>query len=268
MNETRLGIFHRLFYSITSFDKYRLFLRQSTGKAVIYLLLLTMVLSAAIYTATYYRYSEAFDIASEYIINELPDFRFENGKLDVSGEMPITIDSNSIPIVIDTRPDAEDRILNTYDIVMLITSDKLIVKNYIERSEVPLSIYSGLDLTRDELVSYMPAMKLIYGIFIFFAAIIFIIEKFISAFVVSLIGRAVNSIKGTRLSYQSIFKISIYSMTLPLIVFSILNILQLSIPLMWVLFYICCGVYVTGVISRIRSELDAMNDEINGDNME
>lgn len=268
MNETKISIFQRFYYSIISFDKYRLFLRQSMGKAVTYLLLLTLVLSAAIYISEYYRYNEIFDFTAKFISEELLDFRFENGRLEVSGEMPITIDNDNIPFVIDTRPDAEDRILNTYDIVMLITSDKFIVKNYIERSEVPLSLYKGLVLTRDDLISGIPFVKPIYAVFLVFTAIFFIIGKFISVFVVSLIGRAVNSMKGTRLSYQSIFKISVYSMTLPLVVFSILNILQLGIPFMWVLFYVCCAVYVTGVINRIKSELDSMPFDINKDGME
>lgn len=257
MNETKLSIFKRFYYSITSFDKYRLFLRQSTGKAVVYLLLLTLILSAALYITEYNRYDDVIDVAAEFISEDMPDFRFSDGKLYFSGEMPFVIDKADIPIVIDTGSDAEDRILNSYDIVMLITSDKVIIKNYVDRSEIPLSLYKGLDLTRDDLISSMPVVKPLFVVYLIIAAVFFMISKFVSALIVSLIGKAVNSVKGTSLSYRSIFKISVYSMTLPLIVFTILDILEVGIPFMWLLFYICCSIYVTGVISRIKSEINS-----------
>ena len=267
MNETKLSIFHRFFYSITNFDKYRLFLRQSTGKAVVYLLLLTMLLSAAIYTVEYNRYIKTIDIAAEYISEYMPDFRLDNGHLSFSGEMPFVIETDAIPVVIDTAPDAEDRILNSYDIVLLVTSDKLIIKNYIDRSEIPLSIYQGVDMTRDDLVRSASVAKPIFVIILVAAGIFFIISKFVTAFIVSLIGKAVNSVKGTSLSYRSIFKISVYSMTLPLIVFSILDMLQVKIPFMWLLFYIGCGIYVTGVISRIKTAIDSAASDMDDNNM-
>ncbi len=74
----------------------------------------------------------------------------------------------------------------------------------------------------------------------------------------SLIGRAYNSARGIRLSGRNIFKISVYSMTLPLIAGTLLNILRISIPFMWVLFYVGCAVYVIGAINSIKRELDAM----------
>ncbi len=258
MNETKLGFFSRLYYSITSFDKYRLFLRQSTGKSVVYLLLITLVLSIAVNVSTYNEFSKVIDLTTGYIAENIPDFRFDNGKLEVNGDMPFVIESEGVPVVIDTRPGAEDIILNQYDTVMLITSEKFIVKNYVDRSEVPLSLYQGLVMTRDDLIRSIPMMKPVLTIIFIIAGLFFIIGKFISALIVSLIGMAVNSIKRTNLTYRSIFKISIYSMTLPLIVCTILNILQLSVPFLWVLFYIGCAIYITGSLNRIKYEISAL----------
>ena len=53
MNESKIGFFRSFIYSITSFDKYRLFLRQSTGRVVAYLILLSLVL-ALITCASWY----------------------------------------------------------------------------------------------------------------------------------------------------------------------------------------------------------------------
>lgn len=259
MNETKLGFFPRLFYSMSSFDKYRLFLRQSTGKAVVYLLLLTILLALAVYIPAGLEFNRIIDDVIANIGTKVPDFSLAGGRLEVSGKMPIVIDDGAYPIVIDTTPGAEDKILNQYDIVILITSDKIIQKNFVDKSVTDLSAFQGMVLTRDSIVQALPVMKPV-GIFVFiFIGIFFICGKFISALIVSLIGLIINSAKKTGLSYRSIFKISVYSMTLPLLICTIPGFFTVHIPFIWLLFYIISSVYVYGAINSIRKEIDNMN---------
>ena len=262
MNESKTGFFKSFFYSITSFGKYRLFLRQSTGRVVAYLILLSLVLSLATCASWFSQVSELIDIFSEEVLDDVPDFKLENGKLEIYAEMPIVIDGD-LPIVIDTRTDADpEDILYQYDNVILITSEKMIQKNYLQRQEVPWSLYGNLTMTRDSLVEAIPVLKptlvIIFAIFVIFFSVFFIAGKFFSAFIVSLIGRAVNAAKGTRLSGRNIFKISVYSMTLPLVVGTLLDIFRINIPFLWVLFYVGCSIYVIGALSSIKAGLDTM----------
>lgn len=265
MSTTKTGFFRSLFYSITSFSKYRLFLRHRVGRAVVYLLLLTLLLSIPICFKWYSELKEGADLFMEIMTDVVPDFKFENGKLEVNGEMPIAVDYKT-PVVIDTRPDAKDRILNQYDNVILITSDEVIQKNYLNVTSVPLNIYGYMTVTRDDIMQSLPVLEpIFYAIIIIYTvifAISFVAGKFISALLVSLIGLAVNAVKGTRLSYRNVFKISVYSMTLPLIAGTVLNTLNVHIPFLWVLFYIGCSIYVVGAISYIRYELDALYGSI------
>ena len=262
MNESKTGFFKSFFYSITSFGKYRLFLRQSTGRVVAYLILLSLVLALAICASWYSQVSELIDIFSGKILDDVPDFRLENGKLEIYAEMPIVIDGD-LPVVIDTRTDTDpEEILYQYDNVILITSEKMIQKNYLQRQEVPWSIYGNATMTRDSLVAAIPILKptlvIVFVIIAIFFSVFFIAGKFFSAFIVSLIGRAVNAARGTRLSSRNIFKISVYSMTLPLIVGTVLDIFRISIPFLWVLFYVGCSIYVYGALSSIKAALDTM----------
>jgi hypothetical protein len=267
MNDTKINIFSRFFYSITSFARYRLFLRQSVGKAVLYLLLLSVLLSLAVYIPAGLQYDRFIDdlIANYDIV--IPDFSFADGKLQVSGKMPIIVDEGTYPIVIDTSPDAEDRILPQYDTVMLITGDKIIQKNYANKQVTYLSVFQGLELARDDIGEALPLMKPV-GIFIFILiAIGFVCGKFISALIISLIGLTINSALKTSLSYRNIFKISIYSMTLPLLVCTIPSVTSLTIPFLWILFYVIASVYVYGAIKSIRKEIDNMYGQDNMNNI-
>jgi hypothetical protein len=255
MNDNKAGLFKCFIYSITSFDKYRLFLRQSTGKAVGYLILFTLLLSIGLYVPTYFGVIGIIDEASVYITDKIPDFTLADGKLEINADMPIIIDSDDLPIIIDTTPGAEDRLINQYDSVILITGDKIIQKNYVNRQDIPLSLYQGITMTKDDLIDAIPLIKPFMIIGFIFAGIFFVIGKFISALVVSLIGLIANSSLKTNLSYRSIFKISIFSMTLPLIICTLLNILAINVPLLWVLFYIGSGVYAFGAINSIKKGL-------------
>ncbi len=260
MNNTKPNFFRCFFYSITSFDKYRLFLRQSVGRAVVYLLLLSLFIALIVGIPTWIEYNKIMESFALNFDSLVPDFRLADGKLEVSGEMPIVVGDDTYPIVIDTSADAEVRILDQYDTVMLITSDKIIQKNYVDKTVTPLNMFQGLTLTRDDIAQTIPLMKPI-GVFVFvFMGIFFILGKFISALIISLLGRAINSAKRTNLSYKGIFKISVYAMTLPLLICTALDFVPLRIPFIWVLFYAIAFIYVYGAINNIRKEIDKASE--------
>ena len=256
MDEPKLNFFTKIYYSITSFDKYRYFLRQSVGRAVAYLLLLALALGTATLVPAAILYNNVIDEVTAGFDSTVPDFKLENGKLSVSGPMPIIIDGEGMPVVIDTTPGAEERILGKYDTVLLITADKIIQKNYVNKSSTDLKNLYGIVLTKDSVKQALPLMKPL-GIFIFlFGGIFYIASKFVSALIISLAGMIINSSMKLSLSYRSIFKISVYSLTLPALLCTVLDLLPVLIPFKWALFYIIAAVYVYGAMSSIRKEID------------
>lgn len=278
MNENRINIFKCFIYSIAGFDKYRILLRQSMGKAVGYLMLLAFLMSAVVFVPFYSMTYEISNSALSYVIEKIPDFRLYEGRLEVYGEMPIVFDEGDVPVVIDTSPGAEDRILSQYDIVFLFTDSKMVMKNYVNRQEYPFSAFNGLDITKDSLTEAMPIIKayinIIFIISAVFLVIIFVGAKFISALIVSIIGLIANSSSKTNLSYKNIFKLSMFSMTLPLVICTVIDALMINIPLMSALFYIGSGIYIYGAIRSIKKELEAAgggwdpygSDTFNGNN--
>ncbi len=260
MNENKINNFKCFIYSITGFDRYRILLRQSMGKAVGYLILLSLLLSVAVFAPIYSTSNEVINKSTEYIVESMPDFSLIDGHLEVNGQMPIVIDDGNISVVVDTTPGAEDRILNQYDTVLLFTSDKMIMKDYVNRQEYPLSSFEGLNITKGSLIEAMPLIKsyiiVVLALVGIFMGLFFVAGKFISALVVSLIGLIANSSSKTNLSFKSLFKISIFSMTLPLIIGTVINALMINIPFLAVLFYVGSGIYVFGAIKSIKKELE------------
>ncbi|MGI6669917.1 MAG: DUF1189 domain-containing protein [Acetivibrionales bacterium] len=256
MNETKLGFFSRFYYSITSFEKYRLFLRQSTSKAVVYLLLLSLILSLAVYLPGIINYNNIIDNLIANFNTTVPDFRLANGRLEVDGKMPIILNKETYAIIIDTSPNADERILDEYDTAMLITSDKVIQKNFADKATVDLDMLQGVVMTKASIKQALPVMKPLGIIVFIFIMLYFICSRFVRALFISVIGIIINAAKRTGLSYRSIFKLSVYSMTLPLLLFTILNLVPVIIPFRWFLFNIIAAIYLYNAIGNIRKEID------------
>lgn len=260
MNEPRLNFFTRIYYSIAGFDNYRYFLRQSTGKAVVYLLLMALLIGIISYVPILSEINKGMDEVISSFDSTVPDFTFSNGELHVEGNMPVTLGGGDYPIIIDTSDNPDESILEDYDNAMMLTKDKIIQKTYVNRQVTELSPLKGFTITRADIKEVLPMVKPIGILFFIFGIIFFICAKFINALFISLIGMIINSVRKTNLNYQSVFKISVFSLTLPLLVCTLIGML-LHAPYMWLLYYVIAAVYVYGAINSIKKEIDSYHSE-------
>jgi len=255
MNEPRLNFFTRIYYSMAGFDNYRYFLRQGTGKAVVYLLLLAMLIGIISFIPVFNDINKGMDEVISQFDSAVPDFTFSNGELHVTGTMPIKLGENDYPIIIDTSDNPDESVLEDYDNAMMFTKNKIIQKTYVNRQVTDLTMLKGFNITKADVKEALPMLKPIAIIIFIFAVIFFICLKFIDALIVSLIGLIINAVRKTNLSYKSIFKISVFSLTLPILICTLLDIL-LQAPYMWLLYIVIAAVYVYGAINSIKKEID------------
>lgn len=258
MNEGKVNILKCFAYSISGTDRYRILLRQSTGKAVGCVILLSFLLSIVVFAPVYKIAFEVTGGIESYINEKLPDFKLVNGHLEVYGEMPVVIDEeDDLPVVIDTTPGAEDTILSQYDNVILVTSDKVIAKNYVNRQEYTLSSFEGFEISKTSVLESLPLIKgtviFLFIVIFIFASAFFVGIKFLSALVVGVIGLAANSAFRTNLAFGDIYKLSLFAMTLPLIICTVIDVLIFS-PITTVLFYIGSGIFIYGAIRSISKD--------------
>lgn len=252
------GFFTKIYYSIAGFEKYRCFLRQSIGRAIAYLILLSLIASLLVFIPQQIEFNKMVDHLTKNFDSIVPDFTFSEGKLTVNARMPIVIDNGSMSVVIDTSDKAED-ILVFYDRVILITSNKIIQKYYTNRNEISLSTLSYLNMTREDIERSLPYMKYMGALMYLLYIMAFIFGRFIMALLVSFIGLAINSMKQTGLSYRSIFKLSVYSITLPTLLIAVISFIPFQIPFLGLFYYVIASVYMYGAINIIKKGLDGFN---------
>lgn len=252
MNGVKLGFFRRLYYSVAGFDNYKFFISQKIGKTVVYLLVLSLILGLIGLVQLFTEYNKIVNEIITGFDKAVPNFTFEKGKLDVEGQMPITVNEGGTTFIIDTTGHTDETILEKYDTAILITKDKMIQKNFANNQITDFSMLQSFRLTKESVKKMLPIMKG-FSILIFIILPPFIIAgRFISALIVSIIGMIINSAKNLNLPYRDVFAISAHSLTTPLIIGTMLDFTGIPFLLSTFIFYLISGIYIWGAINSIK----------------
>ena len=103
MNGSEWGFFHKIYYSMAGFNYYKFFIRQRTGAAVVYLMLISLIIGIAGILPGYFSSNKIVEGIISNFDKSVPDFTFANGKLDVKGNMPIIIGDVGTTVIIDRQ---------------------------------------------------------------------------------------------------------------------------------------------------------------------
>lgn len=106
-------------------------------------------------------------------------------------------------------------------------------------------------MDKNSMKMLIPLLRWIIVLIIIFGVPLFIIGRFISALLISLIGLIMNSISHAGLQYRDIYRISLYSMTLPLVLCTALEFVPGLGSAGFFIFYLVSGLYTIGAIKSI-----------------
>ena len=252
MNEPRLNFFTKVYYSITGFENYKFFIMQRTGKAVVYLLLLSLIIGLIGIIRPVYESNKMMNQMIEGIEGSIPDFSLENGKLDVRTEMPLFIEEGGLTIIIDTSGATNESILDSYNNALLILQDKMIQKNYANQQVTDFSVLKGVKIDRSDVKNMLPLVKWFMLLLFIILPPFIIAGRFLSALFISIFGIIINSVKNKNLPYRDVFAISAHSLTLPLIIGTILDFAGVHFLLSTLVYYLISAIYIWGAVSSIK----------------
>lgn len=243
MEQHNLGFFAKLIASIKDFEMYPVLAKLSTGKAVVYLLLLSLLVTAVVFIPPAYHTYRFYREATQGLEN-IPDFKIEKGRLNFDGNMPyyfINDPSVDVEVIIDTTGETTEQSLQHYDSAILFTETFVVIKNNDGRTT--RTEYQFLpSFSRDSLIKLIPWFLIIFfPVFFLISFVWMFLGKLVNALVVSLIAMLINSSLNARLKWEDLFKISIYAITLPTIISRLVRMLNLGVPgfgfMMFVMYY-------------------------------
>jgi hypothetical protein len=261
-----MGFRHKFAYSFFNFSAYKGFLAQGLGKALLYIFLVTLMFSTITNVNRINKFlSETSDIQTEFN-KYAPEFELKNGLLSVDSAEPIYYRNDGFILVVDTTGKTNKSLADTYADVVYIDSNELIFKqSYKTIQVIKFSDVPEMNITNKTIQNMLSLSK------IFFPVILLILDPIISLIlnllsglvVLAPISLTISSFMNVKLNYRKTCILSLYAMTMPLLLQTLLDISGIFISEFYILFYlislIYCGLAIRELKNTDKSNLNIMN---------
>lgn len=234
----------RLLKSITDFKFYQEFQKESIGKAFLYLIKLTIIFGTVSMVNPMLLFDRGIDQAQVFFQEKIPYFVFENGELNVSGEQPFIWEDEAkdLILVMDTSGRVGPEILADYREGFYITKDHAVYKpNGIEKREFDFSQLKEAKFTKDDVAAWIPNLKWFGILLVIFGLIAFLIGKIWSALWIAVLGLLICS---GNYRFAELYKLSVYALTLPIIIKSLNALLWIAVPWFGLIYYGIASFYI------------------------
>ena len=283
-SKEKISFLKRVKMAIFNFENYEYFIEENFSIAMKYFSKLVAILAIVIsIVVTYYTASRTENLR-QYCINELPEFNYENEKLNVKGKVDLPIEKYGIALIIDTDENLEDETIKQYKDKLiseqsgyLLLSNKVIVNSAGNIQELTYEQFKEVnkiegDINREILIEQMKNINLpsivvvllLSNVLLYFG-LIYIIAIFAIA-VTAFLGEFVSIISKVNLNIKDAFKMAIYSTTLTFIlniVYVIVNaIFNYTIGYFNIMGMMVSYVYIVAAILLLKNNLIKRQQEV------
>lgn len=255
IEKRKLSFWSKIICSVQGIKHYEEVIRETAGKAILYLLLFALLLGAvgsvrgAVETnISISKFISAFN-------EKCPNFELKNGELTVDGDQPMNLsDDKDYYFVIDTTNSTNVDALNSYSNGMLILKDKMIIKqNSAEIRTYDFKSFQGLTINKNTVNSYLPFARIVLPCMFIWSFLGYFLGGLISALFLALFALIANAFFKTELKYGQLYKISIYALTTPMLINVILQILGIEhFSYYWLAYHIVAFAYVCFALNRLK----------------
>ena len=281
MEQKKPRFFKRLKDAVFNFDEYRTFAEEKLSISIRYLFKLMLLFSLMITLFYTIKATDTIKKAKNYIKNEMPDFKLEENTLIIEGEnKKITAGFDQyIGIVVnsETQDIEQTEEINNYKRVIAFLKDKIVIKD--ENGMQNVMTYNSLNennelgiKNKQDLINALSSNKMIPIYLIFIAIsiayiyITFTLQILLDIVLISLVGFILSRIIGIRIKYEKIFSISVYSLTLSIILYMIYVfsnlLLNFNIVYFDIAYRLIAYIYLITALFIIKADLIKQNMEL------
>ena len=284
--ELKKGFFKKVYYSIFKLEKYGEMSAEGVGRAIKYLLKLSLILAIIISLGTLYQVNQMAKKGVDFIEKQVGEFTYKDGNLQLESNEPVIAPSQSFgKIIIDTNIENEEDInnyLNSFDgdKGILILKDKVLIKGASAKGVISYdynTIFEGVniyEINKDQVISYVNGNDTwkIYTIIFVFLLIYSLINSFLpilfNAVLLSLFGYLATWFARIRIRFAAIFNLAVYSLTLSVLLhggYITVNIFtDFIIKYFQVMYIAVAAIYLIAAIFMIKTEFLKRQIEVAG----
>lgn len=217
------GVFTKIKKAIFKFEEYEKFIEEPSKKAFSYFLKLIAIFSLFVTIALTYTLNTNVSNIKTLLGTEIPQFKIENNVLDIEEKESFEyyFDDYGIQLIMnETQSNYEQ---NDYINSLSLLKDKVIIKYSGITQEIgyndigTLSNKTIIDFfeTKEWKMLYINVVLVMFVLNFVLYSIIILLD----IITLSILGLIVNTLIRTKFKYQDLVKISIYAMTLPIVLY-------------------------------------------------
>jgi hypothetical protein len=223
----RVNFFNQVKESVIDFKFYKHIKANRFGKTFLYMFLLLLIAYTMLTAKNFFFLKSQVD----QMAYNVPNFELANGRFSFEGQMPYYISNNGYEIfAIDTTGALNESALDHTANGMLVTEDKLYVKNNRQQQSIKFSDIKESRFNKQDLVDLLPALSWMALLFMVLWFGFVLGGHLLYAVILALVGLIISSGYKTDLKFQHVLNFSVYALTLPVLLDLAVDISGLPIP--------------------------------------
>ena len=280
------SFFKKVYNSIVKIEKYPDMAAQGFPKAISYITKLVIILSIVLCLGMVYQTHGLIQDGINYLQNEFPEFSYKDGTLTVDSEEPIIIEDSPVTgmVIVDTITEDENKINEYITSIekagdgIIVLKDKVKLKNVSVTGTIEYNYKDVLgqmqiqEFTKQDVIKYANSSQIInlyISIFITMFVYVFImyfITTITNAFLLSIFGYLTTWIAKIRMRYVAVFNMTVYALTLSIIlniIYVAINIfINFNIEYFQVMYVAVSAIYLVAAIFILKGEFIKKQQEL------
>lgn len=282
METRKIPFFIRLKNAIVNFDEYKTFSEEKVSVAIKYILKLTLIFTFIIAIALTWKVVQEANILISNFKNECPEFSFQDNTLVIEGDNKRLVKGDErgyFGFIVDSEKeklsDVEEA--GDYQRIIAVLKDKIVIKNVdnIETSTTYKQLgqsYNFNNINKNSILQFfsgsnMPKMFAIFAAISFvYLYVVYLVQMLLDILLLSVVGYLFSKIIGIRFKYKSIFSMSVYALTLPIILYMVYIVVNLftgfTIKYFEIAYNAIAYIYIITAMLMIKSDLIKQQIEV------
>lgn len=223
METAKIGFWRRIKKAILNFDEYEKFITENISKAFGYFFKLITIFSLVITIALVYKMNTETEKVVNTVEKEFPDFSIINNELQMETEENFEHYFEDLGFNVIIGKNINET--NDYKNCLLLLKNKIVLKYDGYSQEITYENAEMNNFSKQSIIDKYESKdkKVLYStvsMIMFFSSFgVYTIVFLIDIITLTIMGLIINIIIRTTFKFKQIFKISVYAMTLPIILY-------------------------------------------------
>lgn len=213
--QQKIGILDQFILAVSRPKEYKKLIVLKTGKIILYTLLMALILTVMSYIIPAAGWLLSYHGFEGFIENQIPEFTFANGQLDMKSDIVIK-QAGVSQIIVDTSKDKVSKkdLEEGYMQQILVSKNNMIISSMTTTNEIEFSRLKNVYLSKASLLKLVPILYISLAVAVVMEFIVVLLGYIFSAFIYGLIAMFYTSMEGKNISLGDAIKAAIYAKTL------------------------------------------------------